>query len=348
MRSSDIRVGFIGCGNMGKLHMEGLRGAGVQLVSCYDANSDAAEAAAREFGVNAVVDDARQLFDDEGIHAIVVATHHDTHRPYAVAAMEAGKDVFVEKPLAITHADVDAIEAAVASTGRKLMCGFQIRYSPFLQKLREVIGTPLALHGALTDPRWGDAIWANDPVRGGGNVLSQGCHLFDGVCFFADSEPVNVYAEGGNLQHPEIPGITDSVVATIRFANGVVASIVCGDYGANPALGKASYQLYAGTKVGALMKYYNAPELHFWGVEPNQITMADLLPTGMAEPADGDWKSASYRWLHGYPQQLQAFLDWICTDTPPPDIATVHEAARATRIGLTMIESIKTGQPQAM
>ena len=117
--------------------------------------------------------------------------------------------------------------------------------------------------GQLVDPRWGDESWANDPIEGGGNVLSQGCHLFDAMYWLAGAEPVTIHAEGGNLTHPKIPEITDSVVATIRFANGCVASAINGDFGTPALAGKAFYELFGETNTATLYSYYGTPAIKF-------------------------------------------------------------------------------------
>ena len=165
--------------------------------------------------------DPQDLFNDDLVDVVLICTHHDLHVPLAIEAAEAGKQIFVEKPLALTIEGCEQIEAAVERTGVKLMTGFQARFLALHCQTQRGDSNPRL---SLSDSSWirGGAmiVWANDPIEGGGNVLSQGCHLFDAMCWLAGAEPTTVYAEGGNLTHPKIPEITDSVVATIRFANG--------------------------------------------------------------------------------------------------------------------------------
>jgi len=343
MSNAEISVGIIGCGNMGKVHAKELKQAGARVYGLADPRLDVAEALKQEVGAERVVADGRALIDDPNVDAVVIATHHDLHVPQALAAAQAGKHIFIEKPLALTVAECEQVVAAVESAGVKAMCGFQARFSPFCRTLRELVGKPLVLLATFTDPKWGPTSWANDPKAGGGNVLSQGCHMFDMMCYFAQGEPAVIHAEGGNFQHPELP-ITDSVVATIRFANGVVASAVVGDYGFNPTLGKAAYHLYAGSKVGALVRYYNEPELQFWGLKPPRITGADLSPAHLAQAPSTDWRSPARLWLHGYPQQIEAFLKWLANGERPLDACGIREAARATRMAVRCIESIQRGE----
>ncbi|HIE51177.1 MAG TPA: Gfo/Idh/MocA family oxidoreductase [Armatimonadetes bacterium] len=332
-----VGIGIIGCGHMARTHARIL----AHLPEAYlrgfaDLREEAAQRLRAEVDGEYATTDVARLLEDEGIDVVLICTHHDSHRPLCIQAAQAGKHVFVEKPLTLSIEDCQEVERAVEGAGVKLMVGFQARFSPFSQKLKEVIPRPLVTVGQLVDPRWGDEIWANDPVEGGGNVLSQGCHAFDLVCWFNDSEPVTIYAEGGNFTHPQLP-ITDSVVATIRFANGSVASVIIGDFGANPFTGKAFYELFDGTKTGTMYGYYSEPALRFWGTDLETYTVADLPP----ERRD--------RWgAHGYVDMMRALLAWVGRDVDPVVAAQAKEGTRATALGVKAIEAIKTGQPQAL
>src|SRR5207248_7243629 len=111
--------------------------------------------------------------------------------------------------------------------------------------------------------RWPDDSWANDPIRGGGNVLSQGCHAVELLSYLAGAKPIRIYAEGGNLHHPNIPllfkegagsmsdhagGFVDAMAATIAYDNGAVASLFVGDVGMTEHNGKFSFQAMNGRK----------------------------------------------------------------------------------------------------
>ena len=100
----------------------------------------------------------------ERADAVVIATHHDLHPRLAVAAADAGKHVFVEKPLALTLEGCRKIGAAVARNGVQLMVGFQARHSPFVTVAREAIPRPRVLVGEMIDPLWPIGRWAQDPV----------------------------------------------------------------------------------------------------------------------------------------------------------------------------------------
>lgn len=332
-----LGVAIIGCGGMGRTHARLLATFDdVYIRALVDVREEAAQAIHEEVKAEYTTSDFERVLNDDGVDAMLVCTHHHLHRPMCVAAAEVKKNIFVEKPLALTMDDCNAIRDAVKSAGVKLMVGFQARHSPFILKLKEVIGVPLAIISQLIDPRWGDASWANDPIEGGGNVLSQGCHCFDATSFLAGSEPVSIYAQGGNFTHPNIPQITDSVACVIRFANGAVASVTIGDFGKPALMGKAAYQLYAGDKTGTLWNYYEKePQMKFWGAQPEAFTMDDLPE---------NWRNS--HGAHGYVQQMRGMVDWFARDVDPVNAAKVEDGVRATLMGVKAIEAIRTGQAQ--
>ncbi|MFQ6039319.1 MAG: Gfo/Idh/MocA family protein [Candidatus Poribacteria bacterium] len=334
--SEKVGIGIIGCGGMGRHHARNLANIPEVGVRAYaDIRLEAAEAIKNESGGDFCTTEPHELLADDRIDVVLICTHHHLHKPYAVAAAQAGKHIFVEKPLALTIEECQEIERAVETADVKLMVGFQARFSPFINKLKEVIPNPLVTFGQLVDPKWGDQSWANDPIEGGGNVLSQGCHLFDMMYWFNESEPVTIHAEGGNFTHPNIPEITDSVVATIQYANGAVGSLVVGDFGAPALAGKSFYELFGGDKTGTLYGYYSEPAIKFWGADVEEFTMADL--------PEAERNSSA---AHGYVGEMQALIDWVAEDIDPVMAAKPKDGTRATTLGVKAIESIKTGTPQ--
>jgi predicted dehydrogenase len=332
-----VSIGIIGCGGMGKTHARNLaKLPGVRIRGYADPRLETAEALRQECGGEVVVPEAERLLEDREVDLVFVCTHHHLHEPLCVAAAQAGKHVFVEKPLALTIEACEAVQQAVESAGVKLMVGFQARFSPFVEKMKELVPRPMVTVGQLVDPRWGDTSWANDPVEGGGNVLSQGCHLFDMMYWLNESEPVLIHAEGGNFHHPRIP-ITDGIVATLRYANGAVGSAINGDFGAPALAGKAFYELFGGDRTVTLARYYGEPELHGWKTELERMTVADLPP-----------ELQSHNGAHGYPQMVNAMIAWVADGTEPRQAAKARDGVRATAMGVKAIESIRTGQPQKL
>jgi predicted dehydrogenase len=270
------------------------------------------------------------------VDAVVVATHHDLHPPLAAGAAAAGKHVFVEKPLALTLDGCRAIAAAAARSGVQVVVGFQARHCPYVRRAREAVPRPRVLVGQMIDPRWGDAHWAQDPVTGGGNVLSQGVHTLDLLCYLAGDEPVALHAEGGTFTHDAgATEVIDTIVATIRFAGGAAASVTIGDFGPSPWAGKAFYQLFDAAGRSATVYRYYAGVVLGRGRETLEVTAADLSPAERADP-------------YGYVGEMAEFVACARGGHPPEIAAGIAAGTRATRLALAAFESIRTGRTIAL
>ncbi len=321
---SPLRIAVIGCGSMGEIHADCLsRIEGVRLHAFCDVDEQRAAALCAKFpGSYATADHERVLRDGE-VDAVYVCTHHDTHSLLAIRAAEEHKHVMMEKPLALTLRECSDVGNAVEKHGIKFMTGFKMRYYPSVARAKEFIPSPLVTIAQMMDARWPDEFWANDPRKGGGNILSQGCHTMDLVCHLNGSRPVRIYAEGGNFSHPSI-GIIDNIVATIRFENGSVAGVAIGDSGQTPFVSKFSYQLTDGKKTAHLRDRLKT------------VTLFDGESTTEAvDPEE-----------YGFIEENNDFIRSLRNGTPPP--ITHLDGLRATLLVLSAFESLKTGLPQTL
>lgn len=240
----DIQAALIGCGGLGRVHAQMVQQLdGMQMTAFCDVDAARAAQFRDEFGGEYATDDPARIFDDPTVAAVYICTHHDTHADYCIRAARAGKHIMVEKPLALTSAECVEIGRAVEANGVKLMTAFKMRYFDMLQKVKELIPQPLMVTMQGMDNRWPDDMWANDPVKGGGNVLSQGVHSADILRYVAGSDPVSVYAVGQNYYQPT--GVIDNMSAVFRFANGVTGNLVQGDAHCPSLVSKFFMQVYA-------------------------------------------------------------------------------------------------------
>ena len=171
----------------------------------------------------------------------------------------------------------------------------------------------------VIDDAWPSEFWANDPVQGGGNVLSQGCHIVDTVLHLHPAPPVRVYAAGGNRQHPT-RDIVDTAAVTLTFADGAVASLAIGDVGVPPHASKFALQQSDGARSFSLYNRLNS-----------LMTRADKTVTEL--PA---WPEEGAAVID------RAFITALAEGRPSP--CSVQSARRTTTVVLAMIESIRTGQ----
>jgi len=235
-----IALGVIGVGGYAKaVHLPNLR----RLAARFDvrglASRSGATAAveARRLGIPMATSDYRELLADPAIDAVLVATRHASHAAIVLDALEAGKHVFVEKPMTTTVEDGEAIVAKAAATGLVVRVGFNRRFAPHLVAMREVIGTRGARLltvrvnvGALGDD------WSNTPEEGG-RLLGEGVHFFDLGHWFFDAQPESLAA----VITGEPTATNPNVAILVRYPGGCAAQIVYTTLG-HKGLGKEYYE----------------------------------------------------------------------------------------------------------
>ncbi|MFN2588981.1 MAG: bi-domain-containing oxidoreductase [Actinomycetota bacterium] len=190
------------------------------------------------------------VVEDPDVHAVFVATRHDSHAELAVAALSAGKAVFVEKPLAVTAAQVGAVVDAWNSSGAALMVGFNRRHAPFTRALVEtaVRGAPAVVNVRVNAGPLPPDHWTRDLDVGGGRIVGEVCHFVDLASHLAGSRVVSVTAQalpGGSPQGAE------DVVVLLAYANGSVASVVYAA-GGDPSTGKERIEVFCGGRTGVV------------------------------------------------------------------------------------------------
>jgi predicted dehydrogenase len=220
---STPRVSMIGAGNYaGAVLLPALAKTGVQLHTLASSGGVTSAYLGRKFGFQQATTDTDALLSDPTTDAVVIATRHDTHARYTQQALAAGKHVFVEKPLAITHQQLDDIALAATASGRLVMVGFNRRFAPHVQRMRSLMGGIVAPKSLVMTVNAG-AIpaqhWTHDREVGGGRLLGEGCHFVDLLRFLVGAPIVEhqVMAMHATTR--------DSCVITLRFADGSLGAI---------------------------------------------------------------------------------------------------------------------------
>ncbi len=316
------RIGIIGCGAIAVEHLEAIREVeGLEPFAYCDIAQERARALLDRFGGAYATDDVGLMMADDRVDAVYICTYHDTHLPFALAACEAGKHVMMEKPMDLSVDGCRRIGEAVEESGVTLMTAFKLHYYPMVERARQFLPEPVVVTAQVFDARWPDEFWAQDPVKGGGNVQSQGCHAMDLICYLNGSEPRTVHAEGGVFSHGAESPI-DTITATVRFANGRIGSVTIGDCGQTPLLSKFSAQLVGGGR--SVHLHDRLRRGHFFDGESSE-EMIDARELGMIE-------------------ENRRFVEALRTATPPP--TTHRHGLRATAMIAAAFASIRTGQPQ--
>ena len=320
--------GLIGCGAAGRAHTRWAAAEANTTVRAFcDVDAPAAEALAREHDGAWHTTDPARLFADPDIDILSIATSHDSHAELAIAAFEAGKHLFLEKPMAMTVADCLRIEAARKAARRRLMLNFSIRFSGAARAIRERLGTPLVSHAQCTQAPADLTRWRWHPLLGGGPLYDVGVHALDLLCWLHDDDPVEVFATGGQITHPGDlgdPDMVDTVAATLRFANGSVATFLMTDAGRNELLSKWFFEFFDGSGTAVLHEHFKAATF--------------TLP----DPASGELLSDTVR-----PGEAPRICDLVAAIRAGTEPAIgAREGIRSTLLVERITESIRTGLPQ--
>jgi predicted dehydrogenase len=227
-----VRVAMVGCGTVARLlHLPGLRAAGADVVAFASRRRSSAEAAAAEWGGGAVVDDWRDAVARDDVDAVTVCSPNAFHAEQAVAAARAGKHVLVEKPIATTLAEADAMVAAARDAGVVLMTAHNLRFAaPFVAAagvvagggVGDVVGVRVAF-GHAGPQHWApDADWFFDPDRsGGGALIDLGIHAAD--LLRAVLAPLEVVEVAAVVR--DGPAVDEAAQLALGLSNGAVGSL---------------------------------------------------------------------------------------------------------------------------
>lgn len=224
--TAPIGVGFIGAGGFAQSTLLPiLRSLGVRLESLATRSPLSAHSAARHFGFHRSTTNASEVIADPRVDLVVCATRHDTHAAYVCASLDAGKAVFVEKPLCRMPEELAEIDRRIARWGERVMVGFNRRFSPALRAIAEHFAyraAPMAISYRFNAGALPPSSWIQDPAQGG-RIIGEACHALDVMVFLTRSLPVEVVAYA---LPPIAPGILhDTVSVLIRFADGSIGTL---------------------------------------------------------------------------------------------------------------------------
>src|SRR5437867_3463342 len=238
---SALGVAVAGAGNIARWsHLPALRSVpGVTLRAIVSASGARGKSYARRFGAEYCSSDYEAVIGDPCIHAVVILSRHHEHATQAVAALAAGKHVFVEKPMALTEDECRMLARAARESGRQLAVGFNRRFSPFYVEARRALAgraAPAVVHCRVSSPGISGSYWMADPSIGGA-IVGAACHFVDLMCWLLDSEPTSVAAfclpTGA-----EDPVGENNMVASFRFADGSVGNLTYCTLGSKDAGGE--------------------------------------------------------------------------------------------------------------
>lgn len=221
-------LAFVGAGNYaGAVLAKAFKSSGATLANVASARGLSAFQLARRHGFQTSTTATDDLFGDSNIDGLVISTRHDTHAGFTVRALEAGKHVFVEKPLCLTHEELERVRsayqhAAMPGAAPILTVGYNRRFAPLVQTAKTALKRTVGAK-AMTMTVNAGAIpadhWTQDPQIGGGRIIGEACHFIDLMRYLAGSPIVDASAT-----YAETAG-RDTAVIALRFADGSVGSI---------------------------------------------------------------------------------------------------------------------------
>ncbi len=318
-RDGQLTIGFIGAGNYASaMLLPGLaKLPSACLAHVATTRSLSAVNAQRRFGFTTASTGADAVLEDKTLDAIFIVTRHHTHADLVCRALETGKAVFVEKPLALTREELDRIVEVIANTGNdRLMVGFNRRFAPLLTQMRSQFGP--ACSSAMTrylvsaGPLAADSWYGNDVLEGS-RFTGEGGHFIDTLSWWAGSLPEEVYAVPGSEK--------DDVQVTLRFRNGssgVISYVTAG----NTRFPKEMFDAAAGGRNARLDNFRKAT---VWAGRGHSTSRARGQDKGQHTELA---------------QFVEATLTGAAMPIPLDDLMAVTRATIAVR------ESLSSGRPQ--
>jgi predicted dehydrogenase/threonine dehydrogenase-like Zn-dependent dehydrogenase len=214
-------IGIIGAGNFTKSTIApALKKLGAPVKSIASSGGLSGTITAKKFAIGTTTTNYKDILQDKEIDGVIITTRHNLHAEQVLESLEAGKHVFVEKPLALSLEELDQIDAAYQKSNGSLTVGFNRRFSPFIQDAKKHLGaanTPINVIATMNAGYIPPEVWVQDMQVGGGRIIGEACHLIDLITFLTGSlvEKVVMNALGPNPAEN-----TDNASILLQYQNG--------------------------------------------------------------------------------------------------------------------------------
>lgn len=320
-REDEVRAGVLGAGLFANavLIPAMARTEKVSLVGISSGGGVSARTAAKKFNFTWCGSSSEEMLDDPRINTVAILTRHHLHARQVVSALAAGKHVFVEKPLCLTHEELERIAASYDGS-RMLMVGYNRRFAPMIGAVRDAlrgVREPLMLTYRVNAGFIPANHWTHDPEQGGGRLRGEGCHFIDLLIHLAGAKVERVTTkplpDSGRYRQ-------DNFQITLEFENGSLGTIVYASNGAR-SFGKESLEVFGGG-LAARMDDYRT--LH------------------VQNGAKATRMNSRLRQDKGHRGEWQAIARHITEGARPP--IDFEEIVHSTRATLAAHESLVTGK----
>lgn len=338
-----LRFGLVGCGGQGKYLSEAVSLTGeADLVACADVKREAAQLAAQQCGYQETFGSVEEMLENAALDVVVVATIHDRLQPCGQAVVEAGKHLFIEKPMALTAADGRRLVEAARAAGVKVMVGYTLPFLAPRRKMKQLLDAGAVgelahvFAGQIIGPLGG---WLSRPEHGGGPLLYIGTHVIYQVLDVVRRKAERVFAEVSFTDE----GVDRECLFSVRFEGGVTAQIATsqrlgGRYGWIDVLGSA----------GRIRSEWENPDLVVQSTaldEYRQETAIRVPDDAIGPPVHFGHKASvsGFKYVRAWTDEFREFIAAIRENRDPA--VTGEEGVRVLEITDAVIESSRVGAP---
>ena len=330
--TKSLRLGFIGSGRIAQAHLSAAANLSghVRAVAIAGRRRDRAEAAARKYGIPAVVSDYRELLTNRDVDAVVITTPNDSHAAIASDAAKAGKHILVEKPMALDTASAETMVRAAEDGGVTLMVAQSRRFSDAVQEMvrrlpeiGDIVRVHIAFLVSFAQPptEW----WRSSAQAGGLVILLQGSHSLDSIYWWLGRTPQSIYAAAART-NAAWEG-EDEADIVCRFAGGTTATVHL-SLSTSPAIHEALVVGRTG-HLRLIERPAGPPFENLYRLEKNGEALLD----GLQSPSL-------------YTHQLREFADAVRERRSP--LASGREILNVMRILDAARASAQSGQPVSL
>jgi len=317
-------TGFIGAGNFTKMTMlPKLKGSGASFKYMCSSGGLSGTTLAKKFGFSHSTTDYHEVLKDEEVDTVFITTRHNSHAGFVREALQAGKNVFVEKPLAINEEQLQEIIEAYGNSsalpsGPTLTVGFNRRFSPHTQAIKKAIGNDPGVLNIVATMNAGfipPQVWVHDMQVGGGRIIGEACHYMDLCAYLAGSEIRRVCMSSMGT---DIRDNTDNASILMQFKNGSNAVI---NYFANGS------------------KSYSKERVEVFSQE--RVFVLDNFRNTRAYGAKG-FKNLKTKMNKGHKEQFHTYIQRIKEGGEP--LIPFSDMVNVTRASFAALRSLKEKQ----
>ncbi len=221
--TSAVNIGFIGAGSFAQKALLPAAKKFGNLIGVATSSGHTARHIAEKYGFKFATADYHEICTNDKINTVFIATRHNMHAQQVLNCLKSNKNVFVEKPLCLTEAELNQIFNEYNNRNVRLMVGFNRRFSPFIQQIIEVLGkdTKKAINFRINAGSIPAESWIQDIKIGGGRIIGEACHFIDLAMYIAGA-PITTIAA---IAMDDVYNHYDTLTINLKFLNGSVASI---------------------------------------------------------------------------------------------------------------------------